>query len=168
MTDPKQKVSKFFSYGELYLSEGAKRLGIDNRPTDEHLENLIWYANNIGDPCRMFVGGPLHISFYRSEALNNATPGSAKPSFHMLGMAGDMDCQHYGHGHNGILFEWIVKNLTFAQIIWEFGSNVEPDWIHVTAFPESKKIVGGLRWNEKKLTRAIKENDKTKYIAFDL
>jgi hypothetical protein len=162
------KVSKFFSYSELWRSEGANRLGIDNRPTPEHLDNLIWYANNIADPCRMFVGGPLHVSFYRSEQLNNATPGSAKPSFHMLGMAGDIDCQHYGHGHNGQLFKWIVENLNFAQIIWEFGTDTEPDWIHVTAFPESKKLVGGLRWNEKKLTRAIKVGNTTKYIPFSL
>lgn len=166
--DAKTKVSKFFNYGELWQSDGAKRLGIDNQPTQEHLDSLIWYANNIGDPCRMFVGAPLHISFYRSEALNNATPGSAKPSFHMLGMAGDIDCDHYGNGHNGLLFEWIVNNLTFAQIIWEFGDNVKPDWIHVTAFPESKKMVGGLRWNEKKLTRAVRVDGATKYIAFDL
>jgi hypothetical protein len=166
--DANTKVSKFFSYGELWRSEGAKRLGINNEPTLEHLENLIWYANNIGDPCRMFVGGPLHISFYRSEALNNATPGSAKPSFHMLGCAGDIDCNHYGYGKNSELFQWIANNLTFAQMIYEFGDEKEPNWIHVTAFPESKKSMGGLIWNQKKLTRAIKVNGITKYINFDL
>ena len=68
---------------------------------------------------------------------------------------------------NFFYYDTFVKN-GLPQIIWEFGDNVKPDWIHVTAFPESKKMVGGLRWNEKKITRAIRENGKTKYIPFDL
>lgn len=162
------KVSKFFSYGELWNSEYAKRNGIDNRPTPEHLSRLTWLANTIADPCRMFVGAPLHGSFYRSEALNDATPGSSKPSFHMLGYAVDLDCQHYGNGKNADLFWWIVDNLTFAQIIWEYGTSIEPDWIHVTAFPEIVGTAGGLKWNQKKLTRCIKENGKPKYIPLDI
>lgn len=162
------KVSKFFTYGELWHSQGAMRLGINNEPTPEHLENLIWYANNIGDPCRLHIGGPLHISFYRSEALNDATPGSSKPSFHMLGFAGDIDCKRYGVGKNSELFWWIVDNLPFAQIIWEYGTSIEPDWIHVTAFPESKKMIGNLRWNQKKLARCIRSNGRPTYIPLDI
>lgn len=162
------KVSQYFTYGELWKSEYATRKGIDNRPTEQHLENLIWFAKNIGDPCRVYVGGPLHISFYRSEALNNATPGSSKPSFHSLGMAGDIDCDHYGYGTNSDLFQWIVNNLTYSQIIHEFGTKESPDWIHVTAFSPMKGLIGGLRYDQKKMTRAIKENGKTKYIDYNL
>lgn len=161
------KVSKFFTYGELYMSEGARRLGIDNTPTPEHLDNLIWFANNIGDKCREYVGGPLHISFYRSAALNAATPGAAPMSFHMLGMAGDIDCKHYGHGNNADLFRWLAKNVDAAQLIWEYGTDDQPDWIHVTAFPMAKGTIGGLTHNSKKLTRCIRENGQPKYIPFN-
>lgn len=164
--EAKTKVSKFFNYGELIYCD--KRLGIDNSPTPAHLENLTYLANTIADPAREFVGGPLHGYFYRSEALNNVTPGSAKPSFHMLGMAVDLDCDRYGIGTNADLFRWIVKNLDFAAIIWEFGTENNPDWIHVTAFKQSRGVVGGLTWNQKKLTRAVKVNGVTKYIPFDL
>lgn len=160
------KVSRFFNYGELIYCD--KRLGIDNSPTEAHLENLIYLAKTIADPAREFVGGPLHGYFYRSEALNNVTPGSAKPSFHMLGMAVDLDCDRYGIGTNSQLFAWIVNHLDFAQIIWEFGTETNPDWIHVTAFKQSRGTVGGLAWNQKKLTRAVRVNGVTKYIPFDL
>jgi hypothetical protein len=164
--DAKTKVSKFFNYGELIYCD--KRLGIDNSPTPAHLENLTYLANTIADPAREFVGGPLHGYFYRSEALNNVTPGSAKPSFHMLGMAVDLDCDRYGVSTNALLFQFIRENLNFAQMIWEFGTETNPDWIHVTAFKQSRGVVGGLTWNQKKLTRAIKENGKTIYKPFDL
>jgi len=86
----------------------------------------------------------------------------------MLGMAVDLDCDRYGIGTNADLFRWIVKNLDFAAMIWEFGTETNPDWIHVTAFKQSRGVVGGLTWNQKKLTRAVKVNGFTKYIPFDL
>jgi hypothetical protein len=163
------KASKFFTYNELWHSDGALRLGIDNKPTPEHLENLVWIANNIVDKCREFVGGPLHGSFYRSAALNAKTPGASKLSFHMLGMACDISCQYYGNGTNAELFRWMAKNLDFAQIIWEFGTDQNPSWIHVTAFAPSKGVIGGRRWNDKTLDRFYyDENGVAKKKPFDL
>lgn len=166
MMEANAKVSKFFTYGELIYCD--KRLGINNSPTPAHLDNLIYLANHIADPAREFIGGALHGYFYRSEALNNLTPGSAKPSFHMLGMAVDLDCDRYGIGTNAALFHFIKEKLDFANMIWEFGTEQNPDWIHVTCFKQAVGIAGGLRWNEKKLTRAIKVGGVTKYVAFDL
>ena len=159
------KVSKYFWYNELWHSESATRLNINNEPPAVHLENLNYLANEVVDKCREYVGGKLHASFYRSKALNDVTPGAAQPSYHMLGMAADIDCKFFGIGNNADLFKWMVNNLTFAQIIWEYGNDKHPDWIHVTAFAPAK-TAGNLKWNEKKVTRALKEGSTIKYIPF--
>jgi len=166
--DPKDKVSKYFSYGELWHSDYALRNNINNEPTPEHLDNLIWLTNNIIDKCREFVGGPLHGSFYRSDALNAATPGASKRSYHTFGMACDIDCKRYGHGNNAELFRWMAKNLTVAQLIWEFGNNEQPSWIHVTAFKSSLGQFGRLKWNEQEIVRFYVEDGVNKKKPFDL
>ena len=162
------KVSKFFSYGELWRSEGANREGIDNRPTPEHLDNLIWLAQNIADKCREYVGGPLHGSFYRSPALNAITPGASATSYHSFGMAVDLDCDHYGYGNNADLFRWMNRNLTFGQLIWEFGDDKKPDWIHVTAYRPNIGTFGLFKWDQKQLDRFYWENGQRKKKPFDL
>ncbi len=162
------KASNFFTQEELWHSDDATRLGIDNSPTQEHLDNLLWLAINVLDKCREFVGGSLHASCYRSKALNAVTPGASQPSFHMLGMAADIDCKRYGHGNNAELYRWMAKNLQVAQLIWEFGNDLQPDWIHVTAFAQNRGIIGGRHWNDKTLDRFYwKDKARTKK-PFDL
>lgn len=155
------KISKHFNYQELTKSnpEIIKRLGIDNTPTAEHLVNLTILATELLDHIRELAGGPLAItSGYRSKAYNDAIPNSSPNSQHMTGNAADIDCDVYGYCSNDRLF-WLIRNfLEFDQIIWEFGDDIRPDWIHVS-YVKGK--------NRRLVTRAIRENNKVKYIPYD-
>lgn len=150
-----EKLSKYVSLSEVVHSDSAKRLKIDNNPTDEHLENLKTLSVEVFDKVREFVGGPLFISSgYRSEALNKATPGASKTSDHSVGCALDLDCDRFEGKKNSEIFNFIKDNLEFKQLIWEFGNSVEPDWVHVSY----KKGA-----NKKQILRAVKRNGKTIY-----
>jgi hypothetical protein len=137
----------------------AKRLGISNEPTPEHLENLKKIAEHIFEPIRNHFGVPIYISSgYRSAALNKAIKGSSKTSQHLEGEALDLDQQGKGNGlTNKQVFDFIKDNLNFTQLIFEMGSATEPDWVHVG-------------YDEKRLTkqvlRATRLNGKSVYKPF--
>jgi hypothetical protein len=125
-------VSKNISYAEATRSDTAKRLGIDNTPNDEQLENMKNVAENVFQPLREHFGCPIYVSsFFRSEALNRAIGGSSS-STHMKGEAMDLDADVYGKISNGVIFHYIKDNLEFDQLIWEFGDGKNPDWVHVS------------------------------------
>jgi zinc D-Ala-D-Ala carboxypeptidase len=125
-------ISKHITYREATFSQTATNRGFDNTPEDSELENMQLVAEKIFEPCREFVGGPLFIhSFYRSLEVN-AVIGGARYSQHCKGEAIDMDCQIFGGKTNVELFEFILNNLDFDQIIWESGTDEEPDWVHVS------------------------------------
>ena len=70
-------------------------------------------------------------SGYRSEELNVAIGGSVR-SQHVQGRALDLDADVFGRCTNGEIFQYILNNLTFDQLIWEFGDEDNPDWVHVS------------------------------------
>jgi hypothetical protein len=114
-------------------------------------------AENIFEPLRMWVKGPIKInSFFRGPELNKAIGGSSK-SQHCQGRAIDID-DSYGHKTNAEMYEWIKKNLDFDQMIWEFGTDDNPNWVHVSyVSPDS---------NRNRCLKAYKdENNKTKYMV---
>ena len=126
-----QKISKHVSYKEGVYSITALRLGLNNDPSDAHLQNMKLLSEKIFEPLRMHVGGPIRInSFYRGPELNKAIGGSRK-SQHCHGQAMDID-DNYGHMSNADMFNWIKENLDFDQMIWEFGTDENPDWVHVS------------------------------------
>ena len=148
------KISKHISYREAVHSATAKRRGIENTPNQEQLDNMYKVADFIFEPLRMYVGGAIKItSFFRSQDLNKAIGGSTK-SQHCKGQAIDID-DVFGYKTNYEMFEYIRENLDFDQLIYEFGTNDNPDWIHVSYV--SKKE------NRNRVLRAIRENGKTKY-----
>ena len=151
------KLSNYVSLAEVTRSDTAKRKGIDNSPTEEHLENLKTICVDVFDKVREHFGVPLYISSgYRSAALNKAIGGSAT-SDHNNGRALDLDQDGHGNGvTNADVFNFIKDNLEFDQLIWEFGSSQNPDWVHV-----------GYRKgaNRKQILKAIKDSGKTKYVA---
>ena len=148
------KISKHISYKEAVHSATAKRRGIENTPNQEQLDNMYKVADFIFEPLRMYVGGAIKItSFFRSQDLNKAIGGSTK-SQHCKGQAIDID-DVFGYKRNYEMFEYIRENLDFDQLIYEFGTNDNPDWIHVSYV--SKKE------NRNRVLRAIRENGKTKY-----
>jgi hypothetical protein len=158
------KLSKHLSLREALRSETAKRLHIDNSPTPEHLENMIALAEAIFEPCRTFVGRPLAVnSLYRSQALNKAIKGASATSDHCRGAAIDMDCDIYG-GSNREMFFFIVDNLDFGQLIWEFGEDPEvqggePSWVHCSYYID--------RPNKKQVLQAYKVNGRTRYKTWE-
>ena len=136
------KISKWFTYGEATFYETAKRLGIPNVPSESDLENLVYTATHIADPCREFVGGPLEGKFYRSAELNSKIPGADPTSLHLTGQAVDLDCDKYGHGNNKDLFDFVRTKLDYDKVIWEHGTNDKPDWVHVqTRKSGNRKLV---------------------------
>jgi len=150
------KLSKNFSLREFTKSNTATRLGIDNSPTEEHIENLKKLCDNVLQPLRDALGLPLRItSGYRSEALNNAIGGS-KTSDHSKGKAADLELYINGEEDNLALFKAIQElNLPYYQLISEFGTEEKPDWVHVAYREENPK---------QQNLRATKIDGKTKYI----
>ena len=150
-------VSKNISYKEATHSTTAKRLGIDNTPDAEQFSNMIYVAENVFQPVREHFNTPIYISsFFRSEGLNSAIKGSVN-STHMKGEAMDLDADVYGGVTNAEIFNYIKDNLEFDQLIWEFGTDDEPSWVHVSL---SK------RTNRNQVLKAIKVNGKTKYELY--
>jgi hypothetical protein len=149
------KISEHISYKEATRSVTALRLGIDNTPNEYQLQNMEIIAKNVFEPLRKAVGGPIKInSFMRVEKLNQAIGGSSR-SQHCQGRAMDLD-DTYGYWTNAEMYYYIKNNLDFDQIIWEFGTDENPDWVHVSYVDADS--------NRKRCLKAIKENGKTKYI----
>ena len=152
-----ENISKHISYKEAIRSTTADRLGIDNKPGQVELINMEVIAERIFEPLREWVGGPIRInSFYRSPKLNKAIGGS-KRSQHIEGRAMDID-DTYGHKTNAEMFNFIKQNLDFDQMIWEFGTDDNPNWVHVSYVSEDS--------NRNKCLKAYKDaNNKTKYMV---
>tara|TARA_R100001129_G_scaffold9640_1_gene6641 strand:+ start:554 stop:1009 length:456 start_codon:yes stop_codon:yes gene_type:complete len=147
-------ISKHISYKESTRSTTALRLGIDNEPNKEQLENMKLVANNVFEPLRVFINGPIKVnSFFRSPDLNKAIGGSTR-SQHCKGQAIDID-DTYGKATNAEMYWWIKENLDFDQMIWEFGNNDNPDWVHVSYVSPNK--------NRNRCLKAYREDGKTKY-----
>jgi len=146
------RISKHLTLAELIRSESAKRLGISNMPTDEHIENLKELAENIFEPIREHFKHPIYISSgYRSQKLNAAIGGSMN-SQHSRGMAIDIDMDGTDI-KNSAIFEY-AKTLPFDQLIWEFGNKDNPDWVHISHSPLHRR----------QILYAKKEYGKTIYI----
>ena len=126
------KLSKNLSLAEVTKSNTAKRLGIDNTPDDWEIENLRAIAEEVFQPLRDSFGVPIHVSSgYRCEELNVKIGGSIR-SQHVQGRALDLDADVFGGCTNSQIFQFILNNLTFDQLIWEFGDQDDPDWVHVS------------------------------------
>ena len=148
------KISDHITFAEAIHSNTAKRYGIENIPNEEQTNNMKVLAEKIFEPLRLWVGGPIKItSMFRSEELNKAIGGSSS-SQHCKGMAMDID-DVYGHKTNAEMFDWICNHCNFDQIIWEFGSDKNPAWIHVSYISVDK--------NRNRKLLAEKEFGKTVY-----
>ena len=147
-------ISEHISYKEGVYSRTATRLDIDNEPNNEQMDNMCLLAQEVFEPLRMWVGGPIKInSFFRSPKLNKAIGGSTK-SQHCNGQAIDID-DTFNRATNAEMYDFIKEHLDFDQMIWEFGDEDNPDWVHVSYVSEDK--------NRNRCLQAYKENGKTKY-----
>ena len=149
-------ISKHISDREGVYSTTATRRGIDNTPDKEHLDNMKLLAEKIFEPLRKWVGGPIRInSFYRGPELNKAIGGSSK-SQHCKGQAMDID-DNGCHKTNAEMYAWIKDNVEFDQMIWEFGDDDNPNWVHVSYISKDK--------NRNRCLKAYREDGKTKYMV---
>lgn len=135
------------------LSEFTRtNVNADNTPVSDHIENMKALTENVLQPVRNIYGKSISItSGFRSSEVNKKVGGAAT-SQHTKGEAADLVCEDKAK-----LFE-IIKNLNnFDQLIWEYGNDKSPDWIHVS-YSKSRC--------RKQILKAMKQNGKTKYIPF--
>jgi len=147
-------ISKHISYKEGVYSVTATRRGIDNIPNGEQLANMELLAKKVFEPLREWVSGPIKInSFFRCPELNKAIGGSSK-SQHCKGQAIDID-DTFRVVANSDMYDYIKNNLDFDQLIWEFGDDENPNWVHVSYVSEED--------NRRRCLKAYKNNGKTAY-----
>ena len=148
------RISKHISYKEATQSQTATRKGISNDPDAYQLQNMQLLAEKVFEPIREHFGVPISInSFFRSQKLNKAI-GGASGSQHTQGRAIDID-DTLGGVSNKQMFEYIKNHLDFDQLIWEFGDNNNPAWVHVSYVSEIE--------NRRRVLKASKKNGKTVY-----
>ena len=149
------KISDHITYAEAIHSQTAKRKGIDNTPNPNQIEAMKVLAEKVFEPLREWVGGPIKVnSFFRSPELNTAIGGS-KTSQHCKGQAIDID-DVYGYKTNSEMHHWVKENLNFDQMIWEFGTDTQPNWIHISYVSEDN--------NRNRCLKAYKDDmGRTKY-----
>jgi len=150
------QLTTHISLTEATKSNTAERLGIDNFPNSYILSKMQETATQLFEPLRIFVGEPIYISsFYRSPELNKVIGGSSR-SQHCKGEAIDIDDVYSNRYTNADYFNYIKENLPFDQLIWEFGDDENPSWVHMSYTEDLKERRG-------RILRAIKEKGKTIY-----
>ena len=160
MTKKKEadNISAHCSYKEGTYSATATKHGVDNSPTEKHLEVMKVTADKLFEPLREFVGGPIRVnSFYRSADLNALMKYGSRTSQHMKGEAMDLDA--LGGRSNAEMFMIIKDQLDFDQLIWEGGNYHEPEWVHVSYTLRKK--------NRKQILKMIRKGTSYSYEPWD-
>lgn len=121
-----ENISKHITYNEATHTS----TGLENTPNEEQLQAMKLLAWKVFEPLREFTKTAIKInSFFRSKVVNEAVNGSST-SQHLKGEAIDIDATK--DKTNSELFNWIKVNLDYDQLIWEGGTKINPDWIHVS------------------------------------
>lgn len=126
-------IGKYTTIEKLTKSQMAERHQIDNQPDAIQLANLKLLIEKVYDPlCNHFNRAIPISSGFRSKSLNSVI-GGAKNSQHATGQAIDLDCDGDGTPiTNNAVFYWLYNNVDFDQIIWEYGNDITPAWVHVS------------------------------------
>ena len=139
---------------EVIYSPTAIKHDIDNYPNEIQIKKLRAIANAVFQPLRNHFSTPIAVtSGFRSLDLNRRI-GGVHSSQHCKGEALDLDADRYGVISNSDIFHYIKDHLDFDQLIWEFGDDKNPNWVHV-----SYKQNG----NKKEILQAYKRGGKTYY-----
>lgn len=152
-----KNISKHISYSEATKSQTAVKYRKDNTPDASQLEAMKYIAETVFEPLREHFKKPIAVtSFFRSKPVN-VLLGGATNSQHCKGEAMDLDADVLGGLTNADIFYFVKDNLVFDQLIWEFGSDKQPGWVHVSC----KKAK-----NRKQLLKSIKNNYQTEYVKW--
>lgn len=117
---------RYFKLIEFTASATARKLGIDNTPSKDAIENIETLVSKVLDPLREAYGDEITVnSGYRCEVLNEAV-GGRRDSQHKKGEAADIT----GGSKEGNkwLFEYIRDHLDYDQLIDEYDYS----WVHVS------------------------------------
>jgi hypothetical protein len=153
-------IGKYLTLEECCKSATALRKGIENKPNQQQIIALQTLATNIYDKCceHFLLKIPV-VSGFRSKDLNDSISGSSQSSQHMRGEAFDLDLDGTMNGvTNAQLFNYIKQHLDFDQLIWEFGTESNPSWVHV-----SYDVSGS---NRKNIFKSVKVNGRVHYKPF--
>ena len=135
---------KYFTIAELTRTNQKA----NNAITIEQGDNLKHLVEKVLDPAREEFGEPIKVtSGFRSQEVNRLV-GGAKSSQHCKGQAADLTCSD-----NKKLFR-ILAEMEFDQLIYEFGDENQPSWVHVSY------VLGA---NRNQILRAKKSKGKTSY-----
>ena len=125
------QLTEHFTLEEMTVSPTAKKLGLSNQPTAEHIANMKYCCEKILEPVRTHFGKPVQVnSSYRSPLVNKAVGGS-KTSQHVNGQAIDFEIPGID---NKTVADWIADNLEFDQVILEFYTKGDKNsgWVHAS------------------------------------
>jgi zinc D-Ala-D-Ala carboxypeptidase len=143
-------LSKHVTLAEFENSPTATTHGINNKMNESQIASAKLLCENVFEPLRLYLNIPIRItSGFRSVQLNKMIKGSLT-SQHTKGEAMDIKIDAKG-------FYFIKDKLEFDQLIWEFGNDEQPSWVHV-----SYKKSG----NRKQVLKATKRNGKTIYSSY--
>lgn len=169
------QLSRNFSLEEMLESQSAVRWGFEEQfsPPENVINNLKSLCVNVLQPIRDLLKDSITVtSGYRCPRLNAKLGGAytiingkaVQSSQHCFGLAADIVYLKKGTKYNGSLIS-IIKDLSadpdfkFDQCILEFGSDLNPDWIHIS-YVEGK--------NRMQVLRAFKSGKKTFYKNWKL
>lgn len=142
-------LSTHVTLAEFENSPTATTHGINNKMSESQIASAKLLCENVFEPLRIYLNTPIKISSgFRSVKLNKMIKGSST-SQHTKGEAMDIKIDAKG-------FNFIKEKLDFDQLIWEFGNDENPSWVHVSF---SKR-------NRKQVLKATKQNGKTKYSSY--
>jgi hypothetical protein len=142
-------LSKHVTLQEFQNSPTATTHGINNQMNESQIAAAKLLCENVFEPLRIHLNRPIKISSgFRSVQLNKMIGGS-KTSQHTKGEAMDIKIDAKG-------FHFIKDKLDFDQLIWEFGNDEQPQWVHVSYSSRKRKQV----------LKATKKNGKTIYSNY--
>ena len=143
-------LSAHVTLAEFQNSPTATTHGIKNEMSLSQIESAKLLCENVFEPLRIHLNIPIKISSgFRGNQLNSFIKGASKNSQHCKGEAMDIKIGAKG-------FHFIKDKLDFDQLIWEFGNDENPQWVHVSYSSR----------NRKQVLKAYKQNGKTKYSSY--
>jgi zinc D-Ala-D-Ala carboxypeptidase len=134
---------------EFQASGLATLRNLNNQMSESQIASAKLLCENVFEPLRLYLNTPIKISSgFRCLQVNRLIGGSAT-SQHTKGEAMDLQINAKG-------FNFIKDKLEFDQLIWEFGNDEQPSWVHVSFSSR----------NRKQVLKATKRNGKTIYSSY--